>query len=158
MDQVGGFYVAGNAPVTAGGASYETVPGVPTSAAGEVRFSPTASSDLTAMSNEDDELRSGADRGRLKGELVTCDECGGAMASTRENWEYDESGLPNVILESIEVRRCRSCGTREPVIPRIEELHRILLHPVAPPHDAVPRRANRRVRFDDAGWTELATG
>jgi len=89
---------------------------------------------------------------------VHCDECGGSMTTTRDSWTYDESGLKNLILDGIDVRSCQACGTREPVIPRIEELHRILLHPVAPPHDAVPRRANRRVRFDDAGWTELATG
>lgn len=57
---------------------------------------------------------------------MTCRECGKKMAARRENHRYTESGLPNVILEGVEVRRCPRCGATEIVIPKIEELHRVL--------------------------------
>jgi len=88
--------------------------------------------------------------------LVHCDVCGGSMTITRDSWQYEESGLRNVILEGIEVRSCQACGTREPVIPRIEELHGILARAVTPSRDVVPRHANMRVRFDGTGWTASA--
>lgn len=41
---------------------------------------------------------------------------------------YTSSGLSNVFLEGIDIRECGNCGEREIVIPRIEELHRVLAH------------------------------
>lgn len=75
---------------------------------------------------------------------MKCDECDGTMTSARENWKYDESGLPHVVLEGVEVRRCPSCGTSEPVIPRIEELHRVLAHLVTAKRS---RLAGAEVKF-----------
>jgi putative zinc finger/helix-turn-helix YgiT family protein len=57
---------------------------------------------------------------------MTCLECGGKMTSTREAVKYDASGLSGVTLANVEVRRCSKCGAREVVIPKIEELHRLL--------------------------------
>jgi putative zinc finger/helix-turn-helix YgiT family protein len=48
------------------------------------------------------------------------------MNVTREPRRYSECGLPNVVLLGVEVRRCPKCGEEEIVIPRIEELHRVL--------------------------------
>jgi putative zinc finger/helix-turn-helix YgiT family protein len=48
------------------------------------------------------------------------------MQSSRENHRWDASGLPNVVLIDVEVRRCPACGERTVVIPRIEALHRAL--------------------------------
>jgi putative zinc finger/helix-turn-helix YgiT family protein len=56
--------------------------------------------------------------------ITKCAECGAAMKSGIENYKYNESGLPYVTLEGVEVRRCPKCGEVEVVIPRIEELHR----------------------------------
>jgi putative zinc finger/helix-turn-helix YgiT family protein len=56
------------------------------------------------------------------------------MQSTRENYRWDASGMSNVVLVDVEVRRCPACGEQAVVIPRIEELHRslamtIIAHP-----------------------------
>jgi putative zinc finger/helix-turn-helix YgiT family protein len=58
---------------------------------------------------------------------MKCPSCGAPdVVRTSESYKYEESGLPNVTLIGIEVRRCESCGERAPVIPRITELHRVL--------------------------------
>jgi putative zinc finger/helix-turn-helix YgiT family protein len=57
---------------------------------------------------------------------MKCLTCGEPMKSRRENYHYKESGLANVILVNVEVRTCAACGTREVVIPRIDELHRAI--------------------------------
>ncbi len=58
-------------------------------------------------------------------------ECGPEMKSRKENYRYTESGLDNVILLGVEVRRCPSCGLSEVVLPRLEELHRTITRTVA---------------------------
>jgi len=57
---------------------------------------------------------------------MKCFQCGGKMATKRENYRYTASGLPNVTLVGIEVRRCAACGENEVLIPRIDGLHRVL--------------------------------
>lgn len=57
---------------------------------------------------------------------MKCAECGTLMTSTRENYKYVESGLPYVTLEGIEIRSCPKCGEREVVIPKVEQLHRLM--------------------------------
>src|SRR2546428_271217 len=48
------------------------------------------------------------------------------LTSRRETVKYDESGLSFVTLANVEVRTCPNCGEREIVLPRIEELHRVI--------------------------------
>jgi putative zinc finger/helix-turn-helix YgiT family protein len=48
------------------------------------------------------------------------------MESSRENHRWDASGLLNLVLVDVEVRRCPNCGEQSVVIPRIEALHRAL--------------------------------
>jgi len=56
---------------------------------------------------------------------MRCTRCGSSeVTAKRENFQYTASGLPNVVLENVEVRYCASCGDRAAAIPRIEELHR----------------------------------
>lgn len=62
---------------------------------------------------------------------MTCIQCGGKMTTKRENYRYAACGLPNVTLIGVEVRRCVKCGEHEVVIPRVEELHRVLAAAVA---------------------------
>ena len=56
---------------------------------------------------------------------MICDECGKAeYIETHENHRYLESGLPNIVLESVLIRRCPACGSHLVTIPRMTELHR----------------------------------
>lgn len=56
-----------------------------------------------------------------------CRNCGKAeMTVGTETYLYTESGLPNVVLVGVEVRRCPSCGHHEVVLPRVTELHRTI--------------------------------
>ena len=57
---------------------------------------------------------------------MKCPQCRHQMVSSIENHRYPESGLSNVVLVGVEVRRCPSCGEHMVAIPRIEELHRTL--------------------------------
>lgn len=57
---------------------------------------------------------------------MTCIECGAKMTNARETVKYDVSGLSGITLRNVEVRRCPGCGAQELVIPRIEELHRLI--------------------------------
>ncbi len=56
--------------------------------------------------------------------MKRCRECGETMVVSRENYRYEASGLPNVILRNVEVRRCKACGAFDVAIPRLSELHR----------------------------------
>jgi putative zinc finger/helix-turn-helix YgiT family protein len=53
------------------------------------------------------------------------------MNSTRGLHRYTESGLPNVTLANVEIRTCDACGEREVVIPKMEELHRLIARAIA---------------------------
>jgi len=54
----------------------------------------------------------------------TCHE--GETKTTTENHLYVESGLPNVVLVGVDVRRCPKCGAFEVLLPRVAELHRVI--------------------------------
>jgi putative zinc finger/helix-turn-helix YgiT family protein len=58
--------------------------------------------------------------------VMKCPQCRSPMETSRENVRWDASGLSNVVLLDVEVRRCPVCGERTLVIPRIESLHRTL--------------------------------
>jgi putative zinc finger/helix-turn-helix YgiT family protein len=62
---------------------------------------------------------------------MNCPDCGAVLVSSRENHLYEASGLPNVTLANVEVRRCGKCGEFEVVIPKLEQLHRVLAQAVA---------------------------
>ena len=58
---------------------------------------------------------------------MKCPECGqGELVESRENHRYAESGLPNVVLEDVLVRRCGRCGAHLVSLPHLAELHRCL--------------------------------
>lgn len=61
---------------------------------------------------------------------MKCFECGASMERRKENYRYDASGLPSIVLESVEVRRCPECGIEEVAIPRIEQLHQVIAESV----------------------------
>jgi putative transcriptional regulator len=56
-----------------------------------------------------------------------CRSCGQPeILSAVETYLYTESGLPNVVLAGVQVRRCPACGYHEISLPRIAELHRTI--------------------------------
>jgi transcriptional regulator with XRE-family HTH domain len=61
---------------------------------------------------------------------VTCQACGGATivrnATAEKPYAYAIGGLPGVALIGIRLRLCERCGSESPLIPRIEELHRVI--------------------------------
>lgn len=62
----------------------------------------------------------------MSGKTIKCRRCKSAVEVRTENYKYDASGLPNVILRGIEVRHCPECGEREAQIPSITALHKFL--------------------------------
>ncbi len=57
---------------------------------------------------------------------MRCRQCDSEMNVSIENYKYDASGLDNWTLEGIEVRHCPKCGEREAIIPRLDDLHRMI--------------------------------
>lgn len=58
---------------------------------------------------------------------MICSECSKSeMIEKRENVRYDECGVPNIVLESVKVRQCPTCGHRLVSIPCMSELHRCI--------------------------------
>lgn len=67
----------------------------------------------------------------------TCKMCGEAELTARaETYLYTGSGLPNVVLVGVEVRRCPSCGHHEVALRRVTDLYRTIA-------DAVIRKPAR---------------
>lgn len=65
-------------------------------------------------------------------EKLKCFSCGAAsLKSSRQTVKYEQCGLSTVSLSKIEVRTCSHCGERELVLPKIEELHRVIAESVA---------------------------
>lgn len=57
---------------------------------------------------------------------INCGGCGRAVQPERVSYRYDESGLPNVVLQGVEVRRCAACGHEELSIPHVTKVHRAI--------------------------------
>lgn len=58
---------------------------------------------------------------------MNCPQCAQTeLTSGRENHHYLESGLKNVTLRELTVRRCPHCGASFASIPRLAELHRAI--------------------------------
>ncbi|MFI5300481.1 MAG: hypothetical protein ACHREM_20535 [Polyangiales bacterium] len=57
--------------------------------------------------------------------------CGApTVTSQRETHHYEASGLPNIVLLNIEVRRCSTCGGSMAVLPRVAPLYDAITHAV----------------------------
>lgn len=83
---------------------------------------------------------------------MKCSQCGHPMKPARENYLYKESGLANVTLVGVEVSRCPNCGEHEAVIPKVEQLHRVIASTIA---RKVPRLTGEEIRFlrKYLGWS-----
>jgi putative zinc finger/helix-turn-helix YgiT family protein len=66
------------------------------------------------------------------------------VTASHENYRYKECGLDNVILGNVEIRTCKSCGERELVIPKTQELHALLAKAIA---GQPARLAPKEIRF-----------
>ena len=55
---------------------------------------------------------------------MKCPECGSELVLRKnQKYKYAESGLDNVYLTGLNVRRCPNCKTRIPEIPNIRDVH-----------------------------------
>jgi putative transcriptional regulator len=61
---------------------------------------------------------------------IDCELCGAEVAlrkaTVEDPYPYELSGLKDVALVGIAVRRCTNCGAEVPIIPRIADLHRTI--------------------------------
>ena len=91
---------------------------------------------------------------RMEASNMNCFECGCEMTSRRETYQYAESGLPNVVLGNVEVRRCR-CGENEVVLQSLDSLHRTIALAIIRKR---PRLTGTEVRFlrKHLGWSGVA--
>ncbi|MGH7271546.1 MAG: type II TA system antitoxin MqsA family protein, partial [Polyangiaceae bacterium] len=68
------------------------------------------------------------------------------------NYSYTACGLPFVALVGVEVRRCKTCGEHEVVLPRIEQLHRTIALAVIGKHARLTAAEVRYLR-KYLGWS-----
>jgi putative zinc finger/helix-turn-helix YgiT family protein len=57
---------------------------------------------------------------------MRCTKCRSELKVTVTTHLYVESGLPDVVLHGVEVRKCRACGEEEVAIPNLAGLHRCI--------------------------------
>ncbi len=57
---------------------------------------------------------------------VECSVCGAPAKIARGRYAFAECGLHHVVLEGIDLIRCRKCKNVDPIIPRANELMRVL--------------------------------
>ena len=55
-----------------------------------------------------------------------CSKCGAEARVIRGSYRFRESGLPNVILQGIEIIRCPVCGNEDPILPRLNRLMQVV--------------------------------
>jgi putative zinc finger/helix-turn-helix YgiT family protein len=62
----------------------------------------------------------------MEEQVMKCLQCGAKMKTAREDVNYGDAGIPDVLLLDVEVSRCPKCGEYEIAVPHVEELHREL--------------------------------
>jgi len=85
--------------------------------------------------------------------MTTCVECGGPVKTRREkHYRYPECGLPNVVVDGVEITECRRCGETYTGIPAIEGLHRAIAAAVIYKKG---RLASQEIKFlrKSLGWS-----
>ncbi len=81
---------------------------------------------------------------RNTNQVSVCSACGKDAKIVHGNYQFKESGLPNVVLAGIEIIRCGHCGNEDPIIPNMDDLFRtITISLIAKPY----RLAGEEVRF-----------
>jgi len=57
---------------------------------------------------------------------IECSTCGSPAKVVRGSYPFTECGLPNVVLQGVELIRCGKCSTEDAIIPKLNELMRVL--------------------------------
>ncbi len=57
---------------------------------------------------------------------IECTNCGASARVVRGSYDFAESGLKRVRLQGIEMIVCDQCGNVDPIIPRVNDLMRVL--------------------------------
>jgi putative transcriptional regulator len=86
-------------------------------------------------------------------DAMKCPGCNEAeQVVTHEDHVYTESGLPNVLLQGVEFRRCPKCDEVEMAIPRLAHLHRAIAEIIA---EKTARLTGAEIRFlrKHLGWS-----
>jgi DNA-binding transcriptional regulator YiaG len=65
-------------------------------------------------------------RGRTGMRAAECTNCGAAARVVRGSYDFAESGLKRVRLHSVDRLVCDQCGNVDPIIPRVNDLMRLL--------------------------------
>jgi putative zinc finger/helix-turn-helix YgiT family protein len=60
-----------------------------------------------------------------------CSSCGEQVIPHAPPYRYAESGLPNVVLQGVDVADCAHCGNSDVSIPRIAKVHRAIAQAIA---------------------------
>jgi putative zinc finger/helix-turn-helix YgiT family protein len=85
--------------------------------------------------------------------MTACTECGGLVKTRREkHYRYAECGLPNVIVDGIEISECQRCGETYTGIPAIEGLHRAIAAAVIHKKGRLAREEIKFLR-KSLGWS-----
>lgn len=75
---------------------------------------------------------------------MECTNCGAAARVTRGCYQFKDSGLRNVVVQGIELARCPRCSNEDAILPRVNELMRVLaLAVIGKPY----RLSGEEVRF-----------
>ena len=62
--------------------------------------------------------------------MAVCSNCGAGARVVRGSHRFDEAGVP-VLLQGIQLIRCRKCGNEDPIIPTVNDLMKMLALAVA---------------------------
>ena len=93
-------------------------------------------------------------KGESKRRMMECDYCRVEMterqATMTKPYAYSLSGLKDVYLVGITVRECARCGCELPIIPRIGELHDVIVRTIV--------REQRPLRGDEIRFLRKAAG
>ena len=77
---------------------------------------------------------------------MNCVKCKGTVRIVGSTHRYVESGLPNVVLKGVEVRKCAKCGEDEVAIPNVTGLHKCLARMIVARRSAMTREEFRFLR------------
>jgi putative zinc finger/helix-turn-helix YgiT family protein len=55
-----------------------------------------------------------------------CTNCGEQLTWERRNYRYAECGLPNVVLQGVNIADCPKCGNSDVSLPRLANIHRAI--------------------------------
>jgi putative zinc finger/helix-turn-helix YgiT family protein len=77
---------------------------------------------------------------------MKCVKCGGTVRVVGHTHRYVESGLPNVILHGVDVRKCSKCSEEEVAIPNVTGLHNSLAGMIVGRRSAMTREEFRFLR------------